>query len=86
MSMKACSHPGMVRGSTKMLLARVRGNRTRRLALETALGVRRNQADNDPDPRQGEGERQDERHRRQRAAHAVGRNPRARLSAIDLHP
>src|SRR6266508_2868546 len=39
-SMKACSQPGMVWGSTKMLLARVRGNSTSRLRLLTALGAR----------------------------------------------
>src|SRR5918997_468078 len=34
----ACSHDGMVCGSTKMLLANVRGNRTRKLAIITEQG------------------------------------------------
>ena len=37
----AFSHDGMVLGSTKMLLANVKGNKIRKLAIITEFGVRR---------------------------------------------
>src|SRR5919109_2752201 len=43
-STKGCSQPGIVRGSTKMLLANARGKTNNRLTFETALGVRRTSA------------------------------------------
>jgi hypothetical protein len=61
-STKAWSHPGMVSGSTKTLLARVSGNSTTVAMLMMVFGLRATRPSTIPDPREAEGEHDDERH------------------------